>query len=339
MARPGLIDALGRRVHYIDHLAPTWHALPAEARGSFLVPAGPEGKVAAAHARALGITADILPNTKTDRLTIVAAVIDHGDAVSRGRPIAYLNHGVGQAWRDKHGRLIPSGVGKPKRDVRAFLAPGPFAARITREVHPNATVHEVGSPKLDGWLAHRPRAGPPVIVVSTHWDHALTPESRSAFPHYLPAIIALAKRQDVLVMGHAHPRAANSVRPRLATAGIPFLTTFDQVLEQASVYITDSSSTLFEFAATGRPVVVLNAPAYRREHHHGLRFWEAASVGVNVDHPSELQAAVLEALEDAPERQAARAAALAIAYAPLDGRATERAVTALLETLEEQEAA
>lgn len=335
MARPGQVDAVATWSHYVDHLAPVWKALPPEHRGTFYVPTGARGRITARHAATLGILTETLPSTPSDRLTLVAAVVDHQAARARGRPVAYQNHGVGQAWRRADGNLIPSGVGNPKPGTSVFLAPGPFAAAVTREVHPDARVEVVGVPKLDHQVRSRPPHGRPLVVFSTHWDHTVVPEARSALAHYAAAIEKAARAPDVDVALHAHPRVARTIE-RLATrARIPYIYTFAEVLERATAYATDSSSTLFEFAATGRPVLVLNAPTYRREHQHGLRFWEAATVGVNVDHPDELPAAVRLALADPPAQREARARALAIAYAPLDGRATQRAVAALLATIEE----
>ena len=93
-------------------------------------------------------------------------------------------------------------------------------------------------------------------------------------------------------------------------AGIPFVAAFEDVCRQADLFIADNTSCLFEFAATGRPVVVLNSKYYRRNVNHGLRYWDAADVGIQVDRPEDLVAAVAEALVDAPARQAARDAAL-----------------------------
>src|SRR5690606_32784737 len=167
---------------------------------------------------------------------------------------------------------IATGVGAPKPGVRLFLTPGPHATSATLEANPGASVVEVGSPELDRWLGHRPSE--PLCVVSTHWDLRAAIESRSALPHYLDSLTSI--RMPLAL--HAHPRIRAWVEERAKQRGIEFIPTFDEVLARATVYATDCSSTLFEFAAIGRPAVVINAPSYRRGHHHGLRFWEAATV-------------------------------------------------------------
>jgi glycosyltransferase involved in cell wall biosynthesis len=108
---------------------------------------------------------------------------------------------------------------------------------------------------------------------------------------------------------------------------------FTEVIERADLYITENSSTLFEAAAAGIPVVAFEPSFFRLNVHHGGRFWDAADVGVRVRSrgsldtslPKKMLAAIAEALEDAPERQAAREKALDIMYAYRSGAAARAA--------------
>jgi hypothetical protein len=101
------------------------------------------------------------------------------------------------------------------------------------------------------------------------------------------------------------------------------------VVERADVYLNDSSSTLYEFAATGRPVVVLNAPWYRPDIDHGLRFWEHADVGVQVGNPYALLEAVHEALQDGAGQQLLRQAAVDAVYPVQNGTSAAQAAALL----------
>lgn len=316
------LHALATLPHYVDHLLPIWRAVPPSLRGRFHA-AG----LGAARAQQLGeATVDGLPEDGSP--VLVAANVDYRRVAGRA---VYVNHGVGQSWRDRNGRLLPTGVGGPRPGVLLFLTPGPHATSVTLEANPGANVVETGPAKLDPWLGTQ-ALEPDLLVVSTHWDHRVVPEARTALPLYLPSLKSLGVR----VALHAHPRIRRWVEPQAAGLGLEFIPTFDEVLARAAVYATDCSSTLFEFAAIGRPVVVLNAPSYRRGHSHGLRFWEAASVGVQVNDPSELRDVVHRAFQDPPEVRAGREAGLRLAYAPLDGRATERAAAAIVALLQGQ---
>ena len=121
-----------------------------------------------------------------------------------------------------------------------------------------------------------------------------------------------------------HPRLFPAIEKRYRHAGIEPVADFLDVCRRADVYICDNSSTLFAFAATGRPVVVLNPPWYRRDIDHGLRFWEAASVGVNCDDLADLPACIDEALRDTEAQKRQREAALDLVYAYRSG-ASQRA--------------
>ena len=93
----------------------------------------------------------------------------------------------------------------------------------------------------------------------------------------------------------------------------------------------DISSSLFEFGSSGRPVVVMSPPFYRRGIRHGLRFWDAADVGLDLTKPSDFQAVVMRALKDSTQAKANRAAALDLVYSHRDGTSAERAATALVD--------
>jgi glycosyltransferase involved in cell wall biosynthesis len=155
----------------------------------------------------------------------------------------------------------------------------------------------------------------------------VAPEARWAFPHHRSALPALARRFRVL--GHGHPRVFARLSSAYRSVGIEPVEAFDDVLRRADLYVCDNSSTLFEFAATGRPVVVLDAPWYRRDVVHGLRFWEAADIGIRVGDPMQLVDAVIDALADPPGRRAERERIIATIYARPAGGAARAAADAI----------
>jgi len=59
------------------------------------------------------------------------------------------------------------------------------------------------------------------------------------------------------VIGHAHPRALLKVAHYYRAARVEVVPDFAEVCRRADLYICDNSSSMFEFAATGRPVVVV----------------------------------------------------------------------------------
>ena len=195
--------------------------------------------------------------------------------------IAYVEHGIGQPYSGTLG--YPGGAGRGT--VGLFLSPNATAAAADRAAYPAARVEVVGDPGLR-YVPHR-EPGPPAIAVSLHWECHLLPETRSAYRHHRSALPELARQYTVL--GHGHPLAQGTLRRVWERLGVEFVPDWHEVARRADLYVCDNSSTLYEFAATGRPVVVLNAPWYRREVRHGLRFWSAASVGVLANDPDALR--------------------------------------------------
>lgn len=330
------VDAWAPEPHLLAHLAPVWKALPESARGRFYVPT-----TLSAAARALGIAATTVSSWRAPAMryvrapgpVLVASIAGANAWAPSRRPIVLLNHGAGQTYDVSH----PSySGGRGRKHVALFLEPGPHAAEATRAAYPDAQVVEVGCPKLDAWHLADPRPpGPrPVVALSTHWACRVVPETMTTLPEWalqLPAIAA--GPWDVL--GHAHPRIADVAAPLFEAAGIPFVEDFDEVLDAADVYVCDNSSTLYEFASLGRPVVCINGAEYRRNVHHGLRFWDAVP-GIQVDADEDIRTAISAALGDSADVQAARARAVARAYVACDGRAAQRAADAIVALMTER---
>jgi hypothetical protein len=309
------IDAFASKPWYVDHLAPIWEALGPDA-GRFHVRGSQTFAAAAALA---GVTED--PPAGDDPILTVA-VSDHLASLRRGRRrLALGQHGAGQSYGNHH-PSYPGGDGQA--DVGLFLVPNDTAARVTLERYPAARVAIVGCPRIDR-LPRRVQDGRTgVVAISTHWNARFVPEAGSAWATFRGALLEVASTRPVI--GHAHPRTLGQVGPFYRAAGIEVVANFGEVLERADVLIHDNSSSVFEFASTGRPVVLLNPPTYRRDVDHGLRFWAAAGVGVNVDRPRDLEAAVTRALELRPADVSAREAALDLVYQPRRGSAELAAV-------------
>lgn len=318
-----MIDFLATAPHYVDHLAPVFSALEPEARGAFLS-TSPE---VSDRIRSAGFTPTRFPGP--DRPTVVASYGDLGRASGSKRRLAIMEHGAGQSYGGRPGSArhgsYAGGIGRGKASL--FLHPGEHPAARDRATYPRARVEVVGSPHLDT-LPAREGAKGRVVAFSFHFNAPIAQESRTAYPWIFPTIARLKDRFSLI--GHAHPNLFAHVRPRYQQLGIEAVKEFTDVCRRADVYVCDNSSTLFAFAATGRPVVVLNPPWYDRRVNHGLRFWEASEVGVNCNDPSTLADAIEEALADSPEQQAKREAALNIVYGYRTG-ASQRAADVLME--------
>lgn len=337
------VDFYASEPWYLDHLAATWLALSPDVRGRFFV-----GQRGAERAAQWGIARSDLRPGRPGRGQGLVVVASHRDLrVCRGRPIVLSEHGAGQVYSDSH----PAYAGGADRgDVVLFLCVNESVAERNRATYPDTPAEVVGCPKLDryhsegratpsgrsvpigrgpqGTVAsgHGPDA--PTVAFSWHWDYDLVPEGRSAFPHYRLAVADLA-RGPWKLLGHSHPRCWRQMRRFYVSVGIEPVRDFDEVARRADVYVCDNSSTIYEFAATGRPVVLLNAPWYRRDVEHGLRFWDQASVGIQVDEPEALEAGIARALEDPPDVAQARTMAVAETYGVLDSHAADRAARAI----------
>lgn len=180
---------------------------------------------------------------------------------------------------------------------------------------------------------HEPEGKPLTVALSFHWPCVVTPECGWAFDHYeavLAEVVHELGAQGHEVIGHGHPRGRLFFHRLWQQLGIEHLDSFDEVCARAGLYVCDNSSTLYEFAALGRPVVVLNSPRYRRGVMLWPRFWHCAEVGVQVNEPAELLGAIELAATDPPWVAARRAEVVQEVYPLQDGSAADRAAHALV---------
>lgn len=334
-------DFLASERHFAEHLAPVWRALAPWARGRFMVPVGLRDYAS----NVLGVRAvpyrdrGLFDLLKADSpLTATAAAGDQQQCAVAGRWTVYSEHGSGQCYNRKHSSYANYAH---RRSVALFLAPGARPAAQFRSLYPSIPTVEVGALMLDDWQSGARRVpGDGVVALSFHWNARVVPETSSAWQHYERVLPELKARFGSKIIGHSHPRIADKMRQVYAKAGIEYVETFDEVLHRASVYCVDNSSTLFSFAAAApkgesRPVVVLNCPAYRKGVQHGMRFWEFADIGPQVDQPNQL----LEAIEQiivgdlGDLDRARREAILDLVYTERSGGSAALAARAIEEAL------
>lgn len=319
-----MIDAYASLRHYAEHLAPVWAALPPEVRGTFWSPD---------HTHTWGRPLDHR-HRDPERLVLVAG---YRDGMTVGpNPLVYLEHGAGQTYTGaaEGNGSYAGGAGHDR--VVLFLCPNQHVADAWSSRYSATSAVVVGCPKLDPWhnrdanRESRIASRLPVVAVTFHWDCGLVPETRSAWRHYDGALPALAHDPRWQLLGHGHPRLWPTISRRWAQLGVEPEPELAGVLDRADVLVGDNTSALYEFASTGRPVVVVNQPGYRRHVEHGLRFWSHPP-GLQCDRPSDLAATIARALDDPAEAKGIRARAVARAYAHTDGHAAARAAAAIME--------
>lgn len=256
------------------------------------------------------------------------------------RPYVYVEHGAGQTYdADTRGlqHQSYSNGQLPGRPV-LFICPNEFVAARRRRNHPDVPVVVAGCPKLDHLHAHatgwHEGVRRDVVAFAWHWACPLVPEAMTAWEHYRPSLVKVVlalHRRGIKVVAHAHPRIAKRVRYHSERCGMEWWDAED-VLTSAALLAFDNTSLGYEFASLDRPTVVMNAPWYRRDVHHGLRFWECLP-GEIVDEPSQLVDAILVALDEADESDDLRECVERI-YPLRDGRASERAADAIVSVLD-----
>lgn len=256
---------------------------------------------------------------------VVGLTTSTGTFIAEG----FASHNSDHDWHPAYS----GGTGRDR--VAVFLTVNEMTAARERARYPDAQVVVVGSTRLDTLLATRAPRGPlprPVVAVAFHWNWNGVPETRESWSYWRAAVRDLAASGTVEVLGHGHPRMFADLVRFYTRFGIEPVADLADVVARADLICVDNTSAGPEFAAaTGRPVLWLNAPWYRRDVEHGGRFWDWPNGQVCCDEPAGLPDAVRAALDDPPSVRSARARMVDVIYpASTRGHAGRLAADAVL---------
>jgi len=315
------IDFFAREPHHIQHAKAIYNKIPLEHRG----------KLYTVLSEAINSTNDYI------------AIFCYGDLKSiskTNKKIVYCEHGVGMYYNTIHGSY--AGSTQYRDNVVLRLSPNKTHADKEKKTL-KCPVKIVGVPKMDEWAGFREKLVnkrnmhpfmKPVVAISFHWNCLVCPETESSYKHFASSIKELSKHFTLI--GHGHPRILPQLRTKYKQLGIQVAADFNRVMRIADMYICDNSSTIYEFAYLNKPVVLLNAPSYRKnvEHKGNPRFWKHANIGPQVDNPEDLITKVQEAWDNFALYLRAINDATNEIFTYTDGRCGERAAQAILEILE-----
>ncbi|HZM24554.1 MAG TPA: hypothetical protein VFC02_22595 [Anaerolineales bacterium] len=335
------IDFFARRTHFVDHMVPVWRQLESE-RGQFFVP-----EAIADHARKRGVDVvalkargsgiDVRPPRSENAMLVCA----YGDLTvahraDPRRKFIMMEHGVGITYGPHPGYAGGKGM---RKKVSLFLAPNAIVFAKTFRALPGLDQVVIGTPKLDPFVntkSTKDHKEKPVVCISFHWNGSkVQPEAGNAFGHFRRALPDLAVCGEFKLIGHGHPREINYFAREYEKLGIEVVRDFDEVMERADLYVCDNSSTIYEFLVTGKPVVLMNAPQYRRNVHWGIRFWEYTDIGPMMDMPIESLPFILHALKHPEYWQEQRERAVQDLF-PYQGCSARRAAEAIREWIVEK---
>lgn len=307
-----MIDSFASATHYVDHLAPIWNTL--EDRGTFW--AGSDR--VAQHARHRGVPDPRVGRPDGQRPVMVAA---HRDELAVDGPIILVEHGAGQHY----GGHDASGAGAQRPRIILYLGPNQATCDRMAAVAPQAVRVPVGCPKLDAWHGWQPTVpdGLPTVGLTWHWPARTWPEAGWAWPTFRRSVPAVAARWPTI--GHGHPRVFGHLIGDYRRAGITPEHDATTFLSRIQLLVADNTSLIFEAAAIGLPVVLLDSPTYRRGVEHGLRFWEWANIGPRTRDPAALVDVIAEGWARRDDYRPVREQMRAAVYGRWDGQASQRA--------------
>lgn len=311
------IDFYASEIHYYDHMSPIWRVLPDSYKGGFYVSNTLYSKVK-------DRDIPVICSQPKGELTLVAS---YGDYCSIGGNIVYMEHGIGHSYSNKH----PSYAGGAGKDrVVLFMNQHHITDKKNRLAYPKVINKIIGTPKMDSVTPRHIKNR--VVCMSFHWNCQVCPETGSAFEYFKEMIPRMIKHNNFTLIMHGHPRPGNNWEYKLKKYGVKFYSDFKDILEIADIYVNDNSSTMYEFAAAGRPVIVLNSPHYREKVHHGIRFWDYI-LGEQVDIPIKL-IDVIERTFEKPHEWDERRNRIVEELYPYRGESAQRASSVIIEYLE-----
>jgi CDP-glycerol glycerophosphotransferase len=224
-----------------------------------------------------------------------------------------------------------------------LLSPSPWATPILRRaLRFEGEVLETGSPRTD-ILVHRPptavlrwRLGLPedrkVVLYAPTWPGG--GRRRAASRTELPLDVDVLRRalgQDHVLLVRRHPGATGEP-PGAGDGFVVDVTGFPDVQELyllADVLVTDHSPAVFDFAATGRPILFLTGDPERGGGHGRTLDLAAVAPGPSLRTAGEVADALRRIDEVAAEYAAAYAGFVRGCGAQADGRAAARVVDRL----------
>lgn len=306
------IDCLAREPHHIKHAMAVWGALPDNLRGNFYTKAHDYAE-------------------SENKLTLVSSYGDLKIVSHLGRKAIFMEHGIGLHYRTIHASY--AGSLKDRECVVLRLSPNKLHAATERKVL-KCPVVVVGVPKMDVWAGKKyskPRRNNLTIAASFHFDATVCPETRSAWRYYIRGVSDL--NHDYNVLGHAHPRLFRKLNNVYKNMSIKPEGDFEVIMRKADIYMCDNSSTIYEFAFLGKPIILLNSPLYRKNVNHegNPRFWRHADIGYNVEKPSELAKAVEWTYSNWDINRLRQKQIVKEMFTFTDGKCAQRAVDAIIE--------
>lgn len=306
-----MIHVFGSAPHYLDHLQVIWDHLGRFQGSRFSSHRDDrEGWEKVGNTPALFVP--WVRRFSVNDWFLVSAFGDASRLYDAGhRNIILTEHGTGQRYVDIKS---PAFIGPERAHyVKEFWMPNPHAAK-TQAMFTKKPVRLLPPLRIQALREERAkfadqRQGDPVVVMSFHSLSTGNPEQRGTVRDWEMngALAHFAQMEGIKAVGHSHPSARNIVFPTWQALGVPVFEDFMDVIRYASVYVCDNSSTLFDAAACGIPVVLLNGRSYRPAVQHGLRFWQYADMGVSVwARAAEPQAALEKAIRSTLDRDPAK---------------------------------